>query len=313
MALTPVFIASHDAGHYRKLISAQLGSEVSIGMATAADEVLTAYNGEPVLLGSPDLLAMLLEIWPPVSWVQSTWAGVRPLLELPFRGYTLTAVKGVFGTQMGEYVLGHILAHELRIVRRAGAQRNRHWDQSSSGRLAGKTLGVMGTGSIGCAVAGMARKLGLHVLGFNSRGSSVDPFAQVYCSESLHRFLGQCDYVAGILPDLAATTDLLDSAAFGAMRQSALLINVGRGNLIDEAALCAALAAGQPAAAVLDVFRQEPLPADSPLWTAPNCTITAHVAAQSHPADIVRLFLKNYRQFVHNQPLDHVVNFARGY
>ncbi|MCY4264828.1 MAG: D-2-hydroxyacid dehydrogenase [Gammaproteobacteria bacterium] len=313
MTKQPIYIASRDAIHYQEILSAKLGPEVSMGVAALDDEVLANYNAEPVVLGSPDLLTILLATHPPVSWVQSTWAGVRPLIELPFRDYVLTGVKDVFGPQMAEYVLGHVLAHELRLVQRAESQRVRQWDKTSSGRATGKTLGVMGTGSIGSSVAQMALQLGLKVLGFNSSGMSTQQFEQVYSGDSLHAFLGQCDYVTGILPDLAATTDLLNAEAFAAMKPSALLINVGRGNLIDETALCAGLHVGQPSAAVLDVFRQEPLAENSPLWTAPNCTITAHVAAESCPKDITRLFLHNYLQFQHNQPLDHVVDFEKGY
>lgn len=315
MGSPPIYIASHNAPRYLELIRENLGADVDveIGIATTEEEVIANYSNEAIVLGSPDLLAILLATEPPVQWVQSTWAGVTPLISLPVRGYTLTGVKDVFGAQMGEYVLGYILAHELKIDSRRQAQEDKRWDQSSSARVAGKTLGIMGTGSIGHQVAVMAQQLGLRVLGFNSSGKPVEPFERVYANESLSTFLRQCDYLVGILPDLSATTNLIDAAALETMKTSALLINVGRGNLIDEEALCDALAEGDIAAAVLDVFKQEPLPESSPLWTAPNCTITGHVAAVSHPEELANLFLENYRLYQNHEPLNHVVDFNKGY
>ena len=125
--------------------------------------------------------------------------------------------------------------------------------------------------------------------------------------------LAQSDYVVAVLPDTRATTGLLDAAAFRAMKPAAVLVNAGRGNLIDEAALAAALAAGELAGAVLDVFRTEPLPAGSPLWAAPNLVITAHVAGFSPPTEVSAIFAANYRRYTAGQPLEHVIDFDRGY
>lgn len=308
-----IYIASHNAEQYRDLIYQELGESLDIGIATSQDDVIGNYSQEPVVLGSPDLLATLLATEPPVQWVQSTWAGVTPLINLPFKDYQLTGVKDVFGAQMGEYVLGYVLAHEIRMTERRNAQTGKQWDQSSSTRAEGKTMGVMGTGSIGSHVAEVAMHLGIRALGFNSSGNPVEPFERVYSNESLSTFLRQCDYLVGILPDLEATTDLINAEALKTMKSTALLINVGRGNLIDEPALCDALSAGEIAGAVLDVFKHEPLPTSSPLWSAPNCTITGHVAAVSHPEDIVKLFVENHNRYISKQPLAHLVDFEKGY
>lgn len=307
-----IFVATDKADRHRELISAALG-EVPVGVATAIADVTDRYGGESVVLGRPDYLVPLLQTAPPVQWVQSTWAGVTPLVNLDFRDYQLTGVKDIFGQQMGEYILGYVLAHELKIEARRKTQLEKAWDETSSGRVAGKVFGVMGTGSIGAEVGAMAQQLDMELLGYNSTGNSVAPFDRVYSRENLNDFLAQCDYVVGILPDLPGTTDLLNADALAAMKNSALLINVGRGNLIDEQALCAALAEGVIAGAVLDVFKEEPLPSDNPLWAAPNCVITGHVAAVSHPEDVSVLFLQNYELFSSGKPLLHVVDFERGY
>ena len=313
MTTPAIYVATYNAEQYRDLIRQELGTDPDIGIATSQEDVVANYSQQSVVLGSPDLLATLLASEPPVQWVQSTWAGVTPLIKLPFKDYQLTGVKDVFGAQMGEYVLGFVLAHEVKIARRQIAQADKQWDQSSSSRAEGKTMGVMGTGSIGRHVAEMARNLGIRVLGFNSSGKPAEPFERVYSNESLSTFLRQCDYLVGILPDLAATTDLIDQESLATMKNTSLLINVGRGNLIDELALCKALSSGEIAGAVLDVFKQEPLPPESPLWTAPSCIVTGHVAAVSHPDDIVRIFLSNLKRFAAGQPLEHLVDFAKGY
>ncbi len=314
MPAAPVLVVSHDAQDYLPLLRRALGGEAPIAAASSAAEAASRYEGQPVLLGRPDMLAPLLATRPPVAWVQSTWAGVRPLAELDFRGYRLTGVKDVFGPQMAAYVFAHVLAREIRLDdERWESERTGYWDDAPSGALDGKVMGIMGTGSIGRHVARVAAGFGLRVIGFNTRGEDLSGFERVHTRAALDGFLAGSDYVVGILPDVLGTTDLLDAAAFARMKSAALLINVGRGNLIDESALADALAAGAIAGAVLDVLRVEPLPSDSPLWTAPNLTITGHVAAVSRPADIVRVFAANYRRFVEGGELEYVIDPGRGY
>lgn len=313
MPAAPVLVVSHDAEDYRALLRRELGGEVPVAVAASAAEAVSRYDGQPVVLGRPDLLAPLLETRPPVAWVQSTWAGVRPLAELDFRGYRLTGVKDVFGPQMAGYVFAHVLAREARLDERRASQRARRWDAAPGGSLEGKVMGIMGAGSIGRHVARVAAGFGLRVVGFNTRGGALPGFERVHTRATLDGFLADSDYVVGVLPDVPGTTGLLDAEAFARMKPSALLINVGRGNLVDESALAAALEAGGIAGAVLDVFRVEPLPPDSPLWAAPNLTITGHVAAVSRPADIARVFAANYRRFAEGGELEGVIDPGRGY
>ncbi len=313
MSPPAIFIATHDAEDYVPILRERLGGAVEINTGSTEDDAVRLYGDEPVLLARPDFALQILYSEPPLQWLQSSWAGVTPLINHAYKDYQLTGVKDVFGEQMGEYVLAYILAHELRIHERRLAQLDRQWHQSSSSRVAGKTLGVMGTGSIGAYVANMAKQLNLRVLGFNSTGKPVEPFERVYDGESLETFLSQCDYLVGILPDVSATTDLINRETLSVMKESALIINVGRGNLIDEEALAEALGEREVAGAVLDVFKCEPLPAESPLWDAPNCTITAHVAAVSNPQDIARLFLENYERFVAGESLLRKIDFDQGY
>ena len=313
MRKPPIFIATQNAERYRELLEDWLGRNIDITLANTQGEVLSNYGKQPVIMGRPDFLLSLLDTKPPVQWLQSTWAGVTPLAHHSFRDYQLTGVKGVFGQQMAEYVLTHLLAFESALATRIQSQLSKLWDDSLSGTVQDKTIGILGTGSIGAAVAQTCVQLGMRAIGFNTSGLQVAPFAKVFATDELTAFLEGCDYVVGILPDLEATTNLLGAEAFASMKDTALLINVGRGNLIDDAALVRALEQGEIAAAVLDVFKQEPLPATSPFWTVPRLTITGHIAAVSRPEDIARLFAENYKRYASQQPLLHLIDFEKGY
>ena len=313
MQKPPIFIATQNAERYRELLEDWLGRNIDITLANTQGEVLSNYGKQPVIMGRPDFLLSLLDTKPPVQWLQSTWAGVTPLAHHSFRDYQLTGVKGVFGQQMAEYVLTHLLAFESALATRIQSQLSKLWDDSLSGTVQDKTIGILGTGSIGAAVAQTCVQLGMRAIGFNTSGLQVAPFAKVFATDALTAFLEGCDYVVGILPDLEATTNLLGAEAFASMKDTALLINVGRGNLIDDVALVRALEQGEIAAAVLDVSKQEPLPATSPFWTAPRLTITGHIAAVSRPDDIARLFAENYKRYASQQPLLHLIDFDKGY
>jgi phosphoglycerate dehydrogenase-like enzyme len=308
-----VFIATHDAEEFRDLLLAEFGSDIGCRLASSEKTAVSAYNNESVVLGRPDYLVDLLNLQPPVTWVQSTWAGVNLLVNIGFNDYLLTGIKNVFGPQMAEYALCYMLAHEIRVSKRLDHQKQQRWDESPSGTLHGKVLGIMGTGSIGCYIASTAANFEMRLIGLNTSGKKVPPFDEVYRLASLPEFLAQCDYVIGLLPDLPASTNLLDESAFGLMKETAFIINVGRGNLIDDKALCKALETNQIAGAALDVFLEEPLPANNPLWDAPNLLITGHIAADSKPADIARVFADNYRRFLAGDELLYKVDFEKGY
>ena len=263
-----------------------------------------------VLLGAPDAIAPLLPHCARLRWAQSTWAGVRPLVEAASHGYRLTALKGVFGQAMSEYVLGWILALERRIIERAA---DWSWNPATDRSLAGRRMGIMGTGSIGAEVARAARCFGLEVVGLNSDGRDVDGFTRCYPGSDRLAFAGGLDYLVALLPDTPATGGLVDAGLLAALAEDALFINGGRANGVVERDILAALESGALRAAVLDVMPVEPLPASSPLWQVENLHITSHTAAPTVEAAAAAVFCDNYRRYVEGQPLKYVVDFARGY
>ena len=302
-------IADEFLGEIRKLS----GIDIDAVACRTTEEALDAYDGERVLFGNPDQIAAVLPSMPDVEWVQSSWAGVTPLIEHPRRNYVLTGVKGVLGPQMFEYVFGYVLAHELRILRRKHEQKKRHWFREHSGVVDGKTIGIMGTGSIGGHIADTAKAFNLSTLGLSRSGAPTAGFDQVFSVAELDQFLSRSNYLVSTLPDTPETNGLLNEDTLAALPEHAYFINVGRANIVDDEALTRALRTGRLAGAALDVFDTEPLPADSPLWTTPNLSVTAHIAAISHPLLLVPIFVDNYRRYKNNQPLKYVVDFDAGY
>jgi phosphoglycerate dehydrogenase-like enzyme len=307
-----VLIVGTDAPEYARLIDA---AEPSISVTTCqnAAEARAAYADQPILFGNPESIAQVLPDMPTVEWVQSTWAGVTPLFEISRRDYLLTGIKGVFGPQMSEYVIGYMLANELKVIRRLAAQRDRQWFEKASGTLLGKKIGVMGTGSIGQAIARRAKDNGMTVTGLSRTGASNPDFENVFKVDELHAFLHGLDYLVSVLPHTSETDQLLDQTALAQLSTRAYFINVGRANVVDDEALVSALASGELGGAVLDVFDVEPVSAESPLWDVPNLLITGHIAAISHPDLIAPIFLENYKHFVSGQPLQNVISFDNGY
>jgi len=284
------------------------GGELSFAAPGAASR--EALESAVVVLGAPEAAAAVVPDCPRLQWVQSTWAGIGPLLQTPRRDYQLTALKGVFGQLMSEYVLGWVLALERQIIQRA---MEREWNPALGRSVAGRRMGIMGTGSIGVHVAETARALGIVVVGLNSDGRATEPFEQCFPSSERLQFAQGLDYLVSVLPETPQTDNLVDAALLSKLNAEAVFINGGRGNCVVESDLLSALEQGILRAAALDVMRVEPLPASSELWRVPNLFITSHTAAPTSQAAAVDVFCDNFRRFVAGKPLLHLVDFARGY
>jgi phosphoglycerate dehydrogenase-like enzyme len=306
-------IVSAAANEFAEEIARLADFRLPVKACTSADRALHEYTGQTIVFGDPDMIASILPKMPSVDWVQSCWAGVTPLMKIDRRDYVLTGVKEVYGPQMSEYVMGYLLAHELKLLERMQQQSRHNWFKVNSGSVHGKRLGIMGTGSIGRHIAETATFFDMHVTGLSRSGEPSPAFEKVMPVDRLHEFLEETDYLVSVLPQTDDTNNLLDEAALARLPRHTYLINVGRSNVIDNVALIDALRNDRLAGAVLDVFDEEPLPQDSPLWDTPNLSITAHIAAVSHPSLIVPIFVENYRRYINKQPLNYIVDFDAGY
>ena len=268
----------------------------------------------PLWLGQPDLLAGLLEQEHKPQWLQSTWAGITPLLapHLP-RDYRLSRAVGIFGQVMAEYVLGYLLAHERRLFARLAAQVEQHWDNRLPRSLVGRRVLIVGCGDIGQSVAQFLAPFGVELLGIASQARVQAPFVEVAGMDALPRLAASADYLVNLLPDTPATRDIYDATLLARLKSSAVLINAGRGVAVVDADLVAALEQGQLAGAVIDVCRQEPLPAGHPFWTAPHLLLTGHTSAPTEPHLMAQLFLDNLTRWRTGHELRGQVDFVRGY
>ncbi len=278
-------------------------------------EITTSFDSNiDLVFGEPTLIREMLPQLSKLVWVQSSWAGVEPLLEPGLRrDYMLTNARGVFGGLMSEFVFGYLLLYERKILQRLAAQKESRWDPSLTGTLRGKKIGVLGVGSIGSHLAETATHFGMVVRGY-TRASETCPFIDSYYHEpDLSDFASGLDVLVNTLPNTPRTKKIINSELLAAMRQGGIFINVGRGSAINEGDLIAALTHGHLACAVLDVFEQEPLPPEHPFWKTDNLFITSHTSAPSFPEDIARLFLENYLNWINGRKLNFQVNFESGY
>jgi phosphoglycerate dehydrogenase-like enzyme len=294
-----------------------------------SDEALTAVRGAEVYLGlglpRPLLLAALEEP-AQLRWVHTGAAGVGSLLhpELLQRDILLTNSAGIHAEPMAETVLAMMLHFSRGIDYAAAAQRRREWDTATFERLDsgvrelnGATVGIVGYGGIGRAVARRARGLGMTVLAVRRRaGAEADDLATILTGENaLAQLLAESDIVVVCLPATAHTRGMLGAQELAQMRDGAVLINVARGGIVDEQALLLELQSGRLRGAALDVFSEEPLPPDSPLWDAPRLLILPHVSATT-PGFWDRqamLILDNLDRYAEGRPLRNTVDLSAGY
>lgn len=260
---------------------------------------------------SPELVAAM----PRLEWVQSLTTGVDNLLTMEeFPAHVpITKVAGVHGPQMAELALMLMLTLARRLPRMLDAQARGEWDRRSQAMLQGKTCCLLGLGSIAETLALYCRTLGMTVTGVSGRAEAphVD---RVWPRERLTDAAAECDFLVVLIPLSPETRHIVGREVLAAMKPSAFLINIARGGCVDEAALLEALEAGTIAGAGIDVFETEPLPADSPLWSAPNAILTPHVGgfADTYHEQCYPTVLANMRSYLEHGPdaLDGAVRRA---
>ena len=309
-----LLILTKHPDEYRERIQAASLPDLAIVATDDVAEGLARAPHSDILLGDPIRVKAALPHLPRLVWTQLSWAGVEPMLDPALRrDYVLTNIRGVFGPLMSEYVFGYLLMLERKILPRLEAQREGRWDTTLPGTLSGKTIGLVGVGSIGAHLAATAKHFGMQVRGYTRRSRDCRHVDQYFHGADKAAFAHELDYLVAVLPNTDQTRAIVDAEMIAALPPRAVVVNVGRGRTVDEAALAAALTDGRVGGAVLDVFSEEPVPASSPFWSTPNTYITSHTSAPSFPADIVGVFVENYRRFHGGQPLLYRVEFERGY
>lgn len=275
---------------------------------------------------------------PALRWIQFHFAGIdryasHPLLQK--EGLQITTLSGAAMSQMAEYVLAMILALGRKLPAINASQRKSEWpkdrfERFSPFELRGKTVGIVGYGSIGRQIARLLQPFGANVLATKQNvmqpqdtGYTLDGLGdpqgdlvnRLYPAQALKSMLKECHVVVVTVPLTPHTKDLVDAQALSALRPGAYLVDVSRGGIVDHNALLEALKSGQLAGAALDVFPEEPLPATSPLWQNPNVIITPHISGSSPQYDerAVNLFSENLHRYLGGLPLYNLFDPQRGY
>ena len=319
---TILVLADPNEPQLRKL--AELPPETSIAVGKSTEAFERAAPDATVIFSwslSGKLLRDAFHMAPRVRWVHTRAAGLDNLLfpELVASPAVLTNGSGVFSHSLGEFVVGAILYFAKDFRRLVRNQMAGRWEPFDVVEVSGQTVGIVGYGDIGRAVATRARALGMRVLGMTRRGPllyNVDPLVnQIFGPSDRIAMISQCDCIVVAAPLTAETRGLIGQAEIAAMKPGAVIINVGRGPVIDEAAMIRALSEKRIKGAALDVFDSEPLPQGHPFYQLDNVLLSPHCA--DHTPDwldaAMRFFLDNFERYRKREPLLNVVQKEQGY
>lgn len=260
-----------------------------------------------------------------LRWIHSSAAGIEWMLfpELVASDVTLTCSRGLHALSIAEHTLGVMLAFARQLHVSRDAQHERRWTQLAQwdtapgfGQLSGATVGIVGFGHIGRAIGERCRALGMHVLAVRRHPAAEPaPAHEQWGLDRLAELMERSDWIVLAAPHTSESTHLLDAAMLARAKRGARLVNVGRGALVDEPALVAALREGRLAGAALDVMEAEPLAADSPLWAMPQVIVTPHVSGLGpfYWERATDLFAEHLRAYLGGRPLPNVVDKRAGY
>jgi phosphoglycerate dehydrogenase-like enzyme len=288
--------------------------ETDIELAASADVAFTVSLSKEGIARATQL-----------KWLHCSGHAVGhfPLADLAARGVVVTNSRGIQAIPIAEHVMASLLALARRLPQTLRDQQQHAWrpndltGEASPWLLAGRTIAIIGVGTLGQAIASRARAFGMHVMGVrrNPERGVPEGFDDVVGPADRDRLLALADVVVMAAPLTSETTRLLDADAIARLKPGAVVINVARGQLIDEQALAAALASGHLGGAALDVFATEPLPADSPFWSLPNVIVTPHNSGfrLGHFDAVIDLFSENLRRFERGVELLNVVDLKVGY
>lgn len=274
--------------------------EISVGWSEKFNELLLSTNQ--------------------LKWVQSISAGIDslPLAEFSTQNILLSNGSGIHALSISEHIIGVLLGYYHGLNQSVKNQEQQLWGQTTIhyDQLAGKNLLVVGTGHIGQQLSRSIHSLGVNVYGINTTGHPVEGFTETYSIKNLAKIVSGMDIVVGILPGTQETYHIFNSDIFEKMKQDAVFINVGRGDTVHTKELITALTEKSFAFAALDVFEEEPLPSDNPLWTLPNVLITPHISGLTvdFQNKFMQIFLANLKAYAQTKKLVvNQVQLTRGY
>lgn len=299
----------------------ELPREVNVTISDDMENLKKIVPNADVILNGGFHSPLFRQVFPLAAraqWVHNLSAGVESVLshEMVASGVPLTNGRGVFSAILAEFVAGSILYFAKDFRRMIRNQEAGKWEPFDVAAVAGATLAVIGYGDIGRACAQQARALGMKILALRRRGGSGnDAGVEIYTRERIHEMLAKCDYLLLVTPDTPETRGMIGEAELHMLKPDAVIINIGRGPVINEAALIRALEEKRIKGAALDVFEREPLPDGHPFYRLQNVLLSPHCA--DHTPGWVDLamgkFLENFRHFWRGEPLENIVDKRAGY
>lgn len=331
----------------RVLVCANFNDEIMDELRAISDRLHIEKRYPEVPTPAYQDIEILYTIWnfpepdhaPHLRWVQLHYAGMENIVDRPIgrmESVQITSCSGIHAVPITEYCIGMMLAWEYRLPEMLKNKEKAHWPKNPYSQfipqtLRGQTLGIVGYGSIARELARVADQMGMRVLATKRdlrtlteenayrEPDTGDPDAEIpdrlYPPEAVGAMVTECDFVVVTVPLTRATQYLIDEEILDKMRRDAVLINIARGGVVDEAALVKALQNRKIGGAVLDVFEEEPLPKESPLWGLDNVIITPHVAGNNtqYHERAAAVFGENLRRYLENQPLLNRLDRERGY
>ncbi len=290
----------------------QVAPDVEIHGASTLEEA-EPYLEETEALFAWGVRTETLARMPRLRWIQWLGAGVDMIVRQLPADVALTRTVGAFSTVMTEHVFAYLLALRRGVFEMRAMQQDHVWHRLTGTSLQGQRLGVAGLGSIGSEVARVGRAFGMEIWGLSRTPQGRGVCDRHFTPGEMPEFAAGVDALVLVLPATPETDGIVDRNVLSGMREDSILINVGRGNAVVERDLVAALRAGRPAIAQLDVFEREPLPPESPLWDLPNCFISAHSSGPSEPHLVRSFAAANLQRFLTGEPLVGLVDPKRGY
>ena len=315
---TRILLWTDTPGPYAEAIAAAgLDSRVTLSTLSRQQQPNAEQMDETEVILGWGAPAGMLPRMPRLRWVQSLTAGVEGWLALPDlpEALVLTCARGTHGDSMPENILGALFHITKGYAAIAEAQKASQWQRRVATPLNGQVLGILGLGAIGAEVARLACALRMEVIGTRRMPSPMAHVAEVFPPEGTDAVLARADFVLLLLPATPATEDFINAERLACMKPGAWLLNFGRGSAIRDADLIAAVTQKRLAGAILDVFREEPLPASHPFWTTPGIMVLPHIGGLHPERDRVvsGLFAENLRRHLDGAPLREVVDRRTGY
>ena len=321
--------SKEDEDQLRDIVAEELGPEmemVDLLVSRTKDQYVKFLDKAEVLFAYrlPADYAEFAERVTKLKWLHIAAAGIDSSMneDVQRKSFIITNSRGMHANRCAEYVIGSMIAYTKGFMRALRLQSEKRWARAEliqeNRTLAGKTLGILGLGAVGKRVAKVAHPFGLEILGLRRHPEDhpkPPEISHVFGPQNLREFIHPLDYLVLSVPLTKETYHIIDREEFVRLKTSALLVNVSRGSVLDEDALIQSLEDGEIGGAVLDVFEEEPLPQDSPLWTMDNVFITPHVAGTypNYLRDASRIFARNLRHYLEKRPLENKIDKSRGY